>query len=316
MPHLGRRARAAARALATLRTAPKDAWLRRAADALAKRTPVTSSPPTTATWPPPRQRADRGPDRPPAAHAGADQGRRRRAARGGGAARPGRRGASRRASGPTACEVHKVGVPLGVIFFIYESRPNVTVDAAGAVRQERQRRDPPRRQGGARTPTAPCTASWPTSCRACGLPADAVQLVDTTDRDGRRPPAASCTSSIDLAIPRGGEGLIRRVAAEATMPVLKHYKGNCHVYVDRAADLDMAERDRRQRQVPAAGRVQRGREPAGPPRRRRRRSCRASARRLRERRRRAARLRRRPRRLVPSATPATRRGLRAPSSST
>jgi glutamate-5-semialdehyde dehydrogenase len=73
------------------------------------------------------------------------------------------------------------------------------------------------------------------------LPADAVQLVATPDR------AAvgyllRLNRSIDLVIPRGGESLIRRVAAEATMPVLKHYKGNCHVYVDRAANLDMAER--------------------------------------------------------------------------
>src|SRR5205085_7462665 len=70
---------------------------------------------------------------------------------------------------------------------------------------------------------------------------DAVQLVATPDRAAvgqllRLP------EYIDLVIPRGGESLIRRVAQEARMPVLKHYKGNCHVYVDRAADLDMAER--------------------------------------------------------------------------
>src|SRR5205823_1060865 len=74
-----------------------------------------------------------------------------------------------------------------------------------------------------------------------GLPPDALQLVDTSDR------AAvghflSLADYIDVAIPRGGEGLIRRVAAEAKMPVIKHYTGNCHVYVDAAADLDMAEK--------------------------------------------------------------------------
>src|SRR5207249_6876862 len=74
-----------------------------------------------------------------------------------------------------------------------------------------------------------------------GLPAGAVQLVETPDRAAvghllRLHPF------IDLVIPRGGESLIRRVAQEATMPVLKHYQGNCHIYVDRAADLDMAER--------------------------------------------------------------------------
>src|SRR5208337_2405718 len=79
------------------------------------------------------------------------------------------------------------------------------------------------------------------SLRAVDLPADAVQLVTTTDREavGR---LLRMSEWIDLVIPRGGEGLIRRVAEEARMPVLKHYKGNCHVYVDRSADLDMAER--------------------------------------------------------------------------
>src|SRR5205814_5363192 len=71
------------------------------------------------------------------------------------------------------------------------------------------------------------------------LPEDAVQLVTTTDRAavGR---LLHLNAYIDLVIPRGGESLIRRVAQEARMPVLKHYMGNCHVYVDRGADLDMA----------------------------------------------------------------------------
>jgi glutamate-5-semialdehyde dehydrogenase len=73
-----------------------------------------------------------------------------------------------------------------------------------------------------------------------GLPADAVQLVNTTDRAAVGHFLAM-NQFIDLAIPRGGESLIRRVAAEAKMPVIKHYTGNCHVYVDRSADLDMAE---------------------------------------------------------------------------
>ena len=75
---------------------------------------------------------------------------------------------------------------------------------------------------------------------------------------------------IDLAIPRGGESLIRRVSEEARMPVIKHFTGNCHVYVDRSADLDMAERIIVNCQVPAAGRLQRGRVAAGPRRRGRR----------------------------------------------
>ena len=76
---------------------------------------------------------------------------------------------------------------------------------------------------------------------ACELPADAVQLVATPDRNAVGQ-LLRLHQYIDLVIPRGGEGLIRRVAAEATMPVLKHYQGNCHVYVDAAADLAMAER--------------------------------------------------------------------------
>src|SRR5207302_9271415 len=75
--------------------------------------------------------------------------------------------------------------------------------------------------------------------RTAELPPDAVQLVTTTDRAAVSH-LLRLNQFIDLAIPRGGEGLIRRVAEEARMPVLKHYQGNCHVYVDRAADLDMA----------------------------------------------------------------------------
>src|SRR5436309_231135 len=75
----------------------------------------------------------------------------------------------------------------------------------------------------------------------CGLPTDAVQLVTTPDRAAVGH-LLKLSEYIDLAIPRGGEGLIRRVAEEARVPVLKHYKGNCHVYVERSADLDRAER--------------------------------------------------------------------------
>ena len=75
----------------------------------------------------------------------------------------------------------------------------------------------------------------------CGLPTDCVQLVDIADREAVGA-FLQFDNLIDLAIPRGGEGLIRRVCAEARMPVLKHFSGNCHVYVDKSADLDMAER--------------------------------------------------------------------------
>jgi glutamate-5-semialdehyde dehydrogenase len=131
-------------------------------------------------------------------------------------------------------------VPLGVIFFIYESRPNVTTDAAGLcvksgnaiiLRGGKEALD-------SNTALARIIQE---NLQAADLPVDAVQLVSTTDRDAVGH-LLRLNQYIDLAIPRGGESLIRRVAEEARMPVMKHYQGNCHVYVDRSADLDMAER--------------------------------------------------------------------------
>jgi glutamate-5-semialdehyde dehydrogenase len=141
---------------------------------------------------------------------------------------------------PNGLEVHKVGVPLGVIFFIYESRPNVTVDAAGLCVKSgnaivlRGGKEALHSNTALHRILQDCLAD-------CGLPADAVQLVNTPDRHAVGH-LLQLNQWIDLVIPRGGEELIRRVAAEAKMPVLKHYQGNCHVYVDASADLAMAER--------------------------------------------------------------------------
>jgi glutamate-5-semialdehyde dehydrogenase len=141
---------------------------------------------------------------------------------------------------PNGLRVDKVGVPLGVIFFLYEARPNVTVDAAGLCVKSgnaiilRGGKEALHSNTALHRILSDCLT-------ACGLPADAVQLVTTTDRAAVGH-LLQLHQLIDLAIPRGGESLIRRVAEEARMPVLKHYQGNCHVYVDRAADLDMAER--------------------------------------------------------------------------
>jgi glutamate-5-semialdehyde dehydrogenase len=131
-------------------------------------------------------------------------------------------------------------VPLGVIFFLYESRPNVTLDAAGLCVKSG---NAVILRGGkeAAHSNAALHAVVRDTLAACGLPADAVQRVATTDRAAVGE-LLKLKEYIDLAIPRGGEGLIRRVTAEAAMPVLKHYLGNCHVYVDAAADLDMAEK--------------------------------------------------------------------------
>jgi glutamate-5-semialdehyde dehydrogenase len=137
-------------------------------------------------------------------------------------------------------QVLKVGVPLGVIFFIYESRPNVTVDAAGLCIKSGNAILLRGGKEALHSNRILCTVLRDGLVQA-GLPRDAVQLVETADREAVGH-LLRLDQLIDLVIPRGGESLIRRVAAEARMPVLKHYKGNCHVYVDRAADLDMAER--------------------------------------------------------------------------
>jgi glutamate-5-semialdehyde dehydrogenase len=140
---------------------------------------------------------------------------------------------------PNGLVIQKIRVPLGVVFFVYESRPNVTADAAAVAVGS----------GNAIILRGGKEAAWSSgriveSVRAgltdAGLPEDCVQLVDIADREavGEFLKLDDC---IDVAIPRGGEGLIRRVCAEARMPVLKHFTGNCHVYIDRAADLAMAE---------------------------------------------------------------------------
>jgi glutamate-5-semialdehyde dehydrogenase len=141
---------------------------------------------------------------------------------------------------PNALEIHKVAVPLGVIFFVYESRPNVTVDAAGLC--VKSGNAVILRGGKESLHSNLALHRLLSDCLdATGLPTEAVQLVDTSDRAAVGQ-LLRLNQFIDLVIPRGGESLIRRVAQEATMPVLKHYQGNCHIYVDQAADLDMAER--------------------------------------------------------------------------
>ena len=139
---------------------------------------------------------------------------------------------------PNGLIIRKVRVPLGVVFFIYESRPNVTADAA-AVALAAGNAIILRGGKEAAHSSARIVQSIRQAIAASGLPTDCVQLVDTADRAavGHFLTMDDC---IDIAIPRGGESLIRRVCAEATMPVLKHFSGNCHVYVDKAADLAMA----------------------------------------------------------------------------
>jgi glutamate-5-semialdehyde dehydrogenase len=141
---------------------------------------------------------------------------------------------------PNGLQVLKVGVPLGVVFFIYESRPNVTVDAAGLCVKSGNAVILRGGKEAIHSNTALHRILSAELTRA-ELPADAVQLVPTTDREAVGH-LLSMSEFIDLAIPRGGKSLIQRVAAEARMPVLKHLDGVCHVFVDAAADLAMAER--------------------------------------------------------------------------
>ncbi len=141
---------------------------------------------------------------------------------------------------PNGLKVMKVRVPLGVVFFIYESRPNVTADAAAICVMSG---NAVILRGGkeAAHSSLAIVDLLRQALDDVGLPSDAVQLVNTADREAVGH-FLGLHEYIDLAIPRGGESLIRRVAAEATMPVIKHFTGNCHVYVDRAADLEMAQR--------------------------------------------------------------------------
>ena len=139
---------------------------------------------------------------------------------------------------PNGLKIDKVRVPLGVVFFIYESRPNVTADAAALCVKSGNAII---LRGGKEAIHANLAihALFEQSLTACGLPADSVQMVEVPDRE-LVDHLLHLDQYIDLVIPRGGEGLIRRVAAEAKMPVMKHFQGICHVYVHAAADQDMA----------------------------------------------------------------------------
>jgi glutamate-5-semialdehyde dehydrogenase len=141
---------------------------------------------------------------------------------------------------PGGLRIQKTRVPLGVVFFIYESRPNVTADAAAIC--VKSGNAVILRGGKEAWHSSRAIVDILVGCGdSLGVPSGAVQLVETTDRAAVGH-LLGLNQLIDVTIPRGGEGLIRRVAAEATMPVIKHFDGNCHVYVDAAADVEMAAR--------------------------------------------------------------------------
>jgi glutamate-5-semialdehyde dehydrogenase len=139
---------------------------------------------------------------------------------------------------PSGIRVGRMRVPLGVVAIVYESRPNVTIDAAGLTLKSGNAAI---LRGGSEA--IECNrllaALIADGVAAAGLPRDAVQLVDTTDRAAVGL-LATMTEYVDILVPRGGRGLIERLMREARVPMIKHLDGVCHVYIDGDADLDKA----------------------------------------------------------------------------
>ncbi len=139
---------------------------------------------------------------------------------------------------PSGIKVGKMRIPLGVIGIIYESRPNVTIDAAALCLKSGNAAI---LRGGSEAfhsnqVLAQCIAE---GLVKAGLPRTVVQVIDTTDRNAVGE-LLKASEYVDIIIPRGGRGLIERVSAESTIPVIKHLDGNCHVYIDQDADNEKA----------------------------------------------------------------------------
>ena len=140
---------------------------------------------------------------------------------------------------PNGLHIQRVRVPLGVIGIIYESRPNVTADA-GALCLKSGNAAILRPGSESVESSSAIHACLVKGLVAAGLPAGCIQRVPTTDREAVRHLLAEMTEFVDVVVPRGGKGLIERVQREARVPVIGHLDGNCHVYVDRDANLEMA----------------------------------------------------------------------------
>lgn len=139
---------------------------------------------------------------------------------------------------PSGIQLGKMRVPLGVIGIIYESRPNVTIDAASLCLKSGNATI---LRGGSEAilsnqAIAACIAH---GLADAGLPETAVQVVNTTDRDAVGE-LITMSNHVDVIVPRGGKSLIERISADARVPVIKHLDGNCHVYIDDQADLKKA----------------------------------------------------------------------------
>src|SRR5580692_9628994 len=142
---------------------------------------------------------------------------------------------------PNGLRLQKISTPIGVVVIIYESRPNVTADAAGLCFKSGNATI--LRGGREALQSNQAIAETMINAAARQLPAfplHAIQVVPTTEREAVNV-LLSLTQYVDLCMPRGGEGLIRAVTECSKVPVIKHYKGVCHVYVDAEADLKMAE---------------------------------------------------------------------------
>ncbi len=142
---------------------------------------------------------------------------------------------------PNGLKIEKVRVPLGVVGIIYESRPNVTADA-GALCLKSGNAAILRGGSEAVHSNRAIHAALQKGIASAGLPADAIQLVPTTDRRAVGLMLAEMTEFIDVLVPRGGKSLVARVQKEARVPVIGHLEGLCHVYIDKGADLEMAKR--------------------------------------------------------------------------
>ncbi len=139
---------------------------------------------------------------------------------------------------PSGIQVGKMRVPLGVIGIIYESRPNVTADAAGLCLKSGNAAI---LRGGSESINSNCAiaACVHAGLKAAGLPETAVQVITTTDRAAVGE-LITMKDFVDVIVPRGGKSLIARISADAKVPVIKHLDGICHVYIDRDADLGKA----------------------------------------------------------------------------
>ncbi|MDX1656970.1 MAG: glutamate-5-semialdehyde dehydrogenase, partial [Candidatus Competibacteraceae bacterium] len=139
---------------------------------------------------------------------------------------------------PSGIQVGRMRVPLGVIGIIYESRPNVTADAAGLCLKAGNAAI---LRGGSEAihSNRAIAACIRQGLEVAGLPLDSVQVVDTTDRAAVGE-LITLTGYVDVIVPRGGKGLIQRISDQARVPVIKHLDGICHVYIDDRADMDKA----------------------------------------------------------------------------